>query len=231
MNIWFLILGWFLSILALFGNSFVIGIIVPRKRLHTSANAFVTSLALADFCVALFVFPSYNACNVWLRYCKPQILASFHYFFFYSSACNLCALTADRFVAVALPLRYITWTTRRPICRTLFATWFVPLTVCLLPFTWTFLPSQETRKICEKFFIAFLFTFLEFLPCLIMVVATTRVFYISRKHAQQTMFLISQLRFNHPAVCRSSQKRTQSRHFSSARLITLVVGLFVVLHL
>ena len=57
MTTWFWILGWFLTILTITGNGLIIFLICKRKQLRTKTNAFVASLAVADFCVGMTVVP------------------------------------------------------------------------------------------------------------------------------------------------------------------------------
>ena len=80
------------------------------KTLHSSANAFITSLAVADLCVGLFIISSSYARNILSGYPSLRMLASFQYFLFYSTVCSLCIVTADRFFTLTLPLRYMTLT-------------------------------------------------------------------------------------------------------------------------
>ena len=224
---WILVLTYFLSVSSLFGNGMVIYLMAKRKRLHSSANAFITSLAVADFCVGLFIIPSSHARNIFSGYQNLRMFSSFQYFLFYSSACNLCVVTADRFVALTLPLRYVAVMTWSRVYRLILTAWIIPLIVYLLPLAWIFSSSPETKNICEKFFIAFLLTLLEFLPCVIMVAATVRLFRISCGFSRQTMFLLSQLKFNHPNLNVKGLKKHRHRNMASAKLISLVVGLFV----
>ena len=58
METWFWILGWVLSFLAITGNGFVIFLVCSRRNLRTKTNAFIVSLAVADFCVGLIGIPS-----------------------------------------------------------------------------------------------------------------------------------------------------------------------------
>ena len=227
METWILVLTWLFSVLALLGNGLVIYLLAFRKRLHSTANAFIISLALADFCVGFFTAPCYYIAIVFSGYRSSRLFVSFHYFLFYTSACNLCVVTADRFVAVALPLRYVTFMTRRRVFYFIMLAWITPLVVCLLPVTWIFSSSTETRKICDKVFIAFLLTFLEFLPCIVMVTATWRLLCISRQHTRQTVAIQSQLKFNHPTINFIALKEHRERNMSSAKLISVVVALFV----
>ena len=48
--------GWTLSIITAAGNGVVIFLVAKSRRLHSSANWFVLSLAVADFIVGIAVF-------------------------------------------------------------------------------------------------------------------------------------------------------------------------------
>ena len=105
---WFFILGWFFTVVSIFGNALVMYLIVPKARLRVTANWFVLSLALADLCVGFTYFPllfisSYlqllpiDHTGLWFKLSHT---------FLSSSSTNLCALTADRFLAITMPLKY-----------------------------------------------------------------------------------------------------------------------------
>ncbi|XP_078352402.1 adenosine receptor A2b-like [Oculina patagonica] len=228
---WILVLTWLLGIFGLLGNGLVIYLMAVKKRLHSSTNAFIASLAVADFCVAFFTILFSYVRDDFSGYQGRRIFASLHYFLFYSSACNLCVVTADRFVAIALPLRYINFITWRRVPRLILAAWIVPFVICLLPLTWIFSSSPKTKNICDKLFIAFLLTCFEFFPCVVMVMATWRVLCISRRHTRRTMTLQSQLQFNHPKLNFDALREHRERNMSSTKLITIVVGLFVLCYI
>ena len=124
MEIWFWILGWVLSFLAIAGNGIKIYLVRSRRNLRTKTNAFIVSLAVADFCVGLSVIPFLFACDVTNTCCWSQNLLSWVTFirllFSSTSAVNLCGLLLDRFVAIVHPLKYITFMTRRRIIRITF---------------------------------------------------------------------------------------------------------------
>ena len=63
MFVWFWIIGWFLTVLAVTGNALVIWLVTTKRRLRTTANFFIVSLAIADFCIGLFSFPALFTCK------------------------------------------------------------------------------------------------------------------------------------------------------------------------
>ena len=84
--------------LSLVGNSWVIFIIARRRRLRTTANWFILSLAAADLGVTC-AFSSYMICEVILDTCKEVIGMIFAFFFANVSAMGLIAVVAERYIA------------------------------------------------------------------------------------------------------------------------------------
>ena len=65
MDLWFWILGGLLSVLAVVGNGVVIVLISTRRRLRTTANWFILSLAVADCSLAAIYVPLLSACEAY----------------------------------------------------------------------------------------------------------------------------------------------------------------------
>ena len=116
METWFWILGWFLSFLTIIGNGFTIFLVCSRRNLRTKTNAFIVSLAVADFCVGLSVIPSLFFCDITNTCHWPGYWFSWvniiRLLFIYTSALNLCGLVLDRFIAIVYLLKYTTLMTR-----------------------------------------------------------------------------------------------------------------------
>ena len=107
MEIWFWILGWVLSFLTILGNGFTIFLVCSRRKLRTKTNAFIVSLAVADFCVGLSVIPSLFVCYVTNTCYWPQHLGSWvnfiRWLFSNTSVVNLCVLGRFPFVRTDQP--------------------------------------------------------------------------------------------------------------------------------
>ena len=139
METWFWILGWFLSFLTIIGNGFTIFLVCSRRNLRTKTNAFIVSLAVADFCVGLSVFPSLFFCYFTNTCHWPQHWLSWvnfiRWLFSYTSVVNLCVLVLDRFIAIVHPLKYITFMTRRRITQVISFSWFLTVSYNMLKVT------------------------------------------------------------------------------------------------
>ena len=126
METWFWIVGWFLSILTLTGNGFIIFLVCSKRQLRTKTNAFVVSLGVADFCVGMSVIPplflKYKS-DLNLQPRLPEGMEFVRWLFMDASVTNLCSLILDRYIAVVRPLKYLTFMTRRRVIQMIIFSW------------------------------------------------------------------------------------------------------------
>ena len=85
---WYWIIKGITAILAIVGNGFVFYAIAFKRRLYVTNNWFVLSLAIADFCVGLFITPSGLACTFYFR-CDFRFQIAFYDFLLFASTLNL----------------------------------------------------------------------------------------------------------------------------------------------
>ena len=71
METWFWVLGWFLSILTMVVNGFVIFLVCSKRQLRTKTNTFIVSLAVADFGVGMLAVPLRFFCSLATE-CTPR---------------------------------------------------------------------------------------------------------------------------------------------------------------
>ena len=131
MEYWYIIIGWLLSIITATGNGFVIFLIAKTRRLHSSANLYALSLAVADFGVGIAVFPSAYFCYHPTA-CNMRLYMAFFWFILHSSVTNLCTLTWDRYIAIVHPLKYNTSMTERRPGMVILIAWMIPFAISLL---------------------------------------------------------------------------------------------------
>ena len=93
METWFWVVGWFLSILTMFVNGFVIFLVCSKRHLRTKTNAFVVSLAVADFGVGMIAVPSLFFCSLATQ-CTPErsVVIFLKVFIIYTSGTNLVSV-------------------------------------------------------------------------------------------------------------------------------------------
>ena len=192
-----------------------------KRQLRTKTNAFVVSLAVADFCVGMSVVPSSffcreitNGCN-WPR-AKPSWVDFIRWLFGYASVMNLCCLVLDRYIAVVKPLKYLTFMTRRRVIQMIFFSWAIPLGVEILP-----VAALAYSVVVLRFVFIWVITiFFEILPCLILLFCFGSMARLVLKHERAARILAKQLRFNHRVLLKSHEKTT-------VKIMAIVVGLFL----
>ena len=213
---WFYIIGWLPSTVAIFGNAMVVFLIASRPRLHNPPNWFVMSLALADFAVGLIFFPTDYICGK-LALCDKNIAHDIAVLAIYSSVANICVMTADRYLAIIKPLRYVSWMSYRRRTLLVALAWCIPLTL-------DFIPTLCTRlgkcKLENKALVISKMALFEILPCLFLLITTTQIIITARRHRRQEARIHSQLQYNRP-------NHRLSRDVSTARVIVIVVVIFL----
>ena len=218
METWFWILGWSLSILTITGNGFIIFLVCSKRQLRTKTNAFVVSLAVADFCVGMSVVPPMFFCEM-ATDCNPQStwLSTVRWLFGYASVTNLCSLVLDRYIAVVKPLKYLTFMKRRRVIQMVSLSWGIRVVISTISgLNW------YVFKIPLLFDVFFWISviFFEFLPCLILIFCFASMLHVVCKHDRASRAIGKQLRFNHRVLF-----KTQER--SAVKLMAIVIGLFL----
>ena len=194
---WFFILGWFFTVAAILGNALLCYLIITRARLRVTANWFVLSLALADLCVGLTYFPplfiSSSSSFQELPIDHTGLWFKITYTFLYSSSTNLCALTADRFLAITMPLKYTVFMTKKRLVISLASAWIAPLILFTLPSIFTYSNSNVSFTFIFETFRVSVF---QLIPSVLFVFVTWRLCYIARDISRKESVLLSQIRFN-----------------------------------
>ena len=221
MEIWFWILGWVLSFLAIIGNGFIIFLVCSRRNLRTKTNAFIVSLAVADFCVGLSVIPSLFACDITNTCHRPQQLRSWvnfiRWLFSNTSVVNLCGLVLDRFIAIVHPLKYITLMTRRRITQAIFFSWALPVSYITLRNTLCIVLFQ--KQACP---FIWLIIIPLFLTCVVLILCFVSMIFHVCRHDQSARTLAKQLRFNHQVSFKTHHEK------SAVIMMGIVIGVFLV---
>ena len=220
METWFLVLGWFLSILTIIGNGFIIFLVCNKRQLRTKTNAFVVSLAVADLCVGICVFPllflyettrdrSYSQ-----DLKRAQLLV--RWFLQDASVMCLCSLVLERYIAIVMPYKYVTFMTRRRVIQMIALPWTITVIfISLESSLWIGLNSFNWQ-----IFIWFVIIFFEFLPCCMIIFCLVSMLFVVYKHNKQFHILTRQLRFNYRVSYKTYEK-------SAVILMSVVSGFFL----
>ena len=212
----------FFTFLSLVGNSWVIFIIAKRRRLRTTANWFILSLAAADLGVTC-AFSPYMICEVILGTCKEKVGLIFAIYLVTVSAMGLIAMVAERYVAIVHSLKYVRiFTTARRTFLIIRACWGFPFLI-------TAMNLAVRRNWGVKTLIFYIIYILLFvvLPTVLLLTAHFHILLIARKLSLQMKALMKQVRFN---ITANSLKIKEIRNVglkaSTVRLVSVLVTIF-----
>lgn len=173
METWFWVLGWFLSIITMTGNGFIIFLVCSRRHLRTKTNAFIVSLGVADFCVGMNVVPSLFFLELIEQSHSKGLdkgLKLVGWLFQDASAMNMCILVLDRYIAVVKPLKYLTFMTSTRVIQLISFSWVV--TVCIILVESSLLFTSNGKLVLIWLIIALFF----FLPSVMIVFCCASMF-------------------------------------------------------
>ena len=219
MKTWFWILGWSLSALTISGNGFIIFLVCSKRQLRTKTNAFIVSLAVADFCVGMTAVFSLFLCSMSAG-CNSEdpVIYFVRNLFAYASVMNLCSVVLDRYIAVVKPLKYLTFMKRRRVIQ-------------MVSLSWTISVAHRAVYALDKFrilkttFLYYVVGYLsvvcfEFLPCAMLIFCFVSMLHVVCKHNRTARSLAKQLRFNHQVFFKTQEK-------SAVIMMGIVIGLFL----
>ena len=225
METWFWIVGCFLSILTITGNGFIIFLVCSKRQLRTKTNAFVVSLAVADFCVGMSAVPSLFFSKEDSKNTQPDDQFSadgkdlMRWLFMDASVTNMCTLVLDRYMAVVKPLKYLIFMKRRRVIEIIFLAWAIP--VGFITIESCLLLSLKIPVISD-IFVWLVMIFYEFLPCFMLIFCFASMLSVLCKHDRAARLLAKQLRFNSHDALRKPQEKT------AVSIMAIVIGVFLV---
>ena len=221
METWFWVLGWFLSILTMVVNGFVIFLVCSKRHLRTKTNTFIVSLAVADFVVGMIAVPSLFFCSL-VTECTPSskeglIVFLVRVLILYTSGTNLFSLVLERYVAVVKPLKYLTFMTRRRVIQMVLTSWGIPFL-----FTLTLVSIKLSAIDRAKTMSGYLYLLFEVILCVILIFFLASMFFVVYNLNSRNRTLAKQLRFNHVVT------RAKTRNKASAvKWLALIACVFL----
>ena len=229
-EMWFFIFGWLFSVLTVFENVFVMYLIITRPQLRVTSNWFVLSLALADFCVGLSYFPLLFVSSFF-----PSQLPVDHtgnwfkisHTFLYSSAANLCVLTADRYLAVTMPLKYLLRMTNEKVIYLISLAWIAPLFLFTLPFIFVYSGGNELLIFGIEMFRVSIF---QLVPSILFIFVICRLCFIARDISRKEAALMAQISYNFQPQQNATRKKCKEKK-ASVNMIIFIIVFFVLCHI
>ena len=214
------------------GNLLVVLAVIKFRKLRTSLNMFVASLAVSDMLVAFPTIPLYV-----IYYVKGDVLRNFKYlcltryaFVVASMSGSIISLTFvsfDRYVAVLHPMHYPSIMTKRRVQLMLFGIWSYCVTFSVMPYAGVNIWQQnvpcEYFRILPKWYTFFTVPFVMAVCLILSVGMYLVVFRVAKKH-QERMRLVNV----NSARKRKSKRRQVEKDTRTAKVMAFVLLLFVV---
>ncbi|KAJ8715686.1 hypothetical protein PYW07_010168 [Mythimna separata] len=183
-----------LIVVTVIGNTLIISAVVTTKRLRTVTNCFVTSLAVADLLVGIFVMPPAIAVHItgkWeLGWILCDIWISLDILLCTASILSLCAISVDRYLAVTRPLTYSRRRRSKKLALTMiFFVWIAAGAITCPPMFGWYEPDHNQNGNCRynqnPGYVVFSAMGSFFLPMTVMVYVYARIScVVARRHQQ-----------------------------------------------
>ncbi|XP_045455268.1 alpha-1A adrenergic receptor-like [Melitaea cinxia] len=183
-----------LIVVTVIGNTLIISAVLTTKRLRTVTNCFVTSLAVADLLVGIFVMPPAIAVHIsgrWeLGWIFCDIWISLDILLCTASILSLCAISIDRYLAVTRPLSYSRRRRSKKLALTMiFFVWIAAGAITCPPMFGWYEPDHNQNGVCRynqnPGYVVFSAMGSFFLPMIVMVYVYARIScVVARRHQQ-----------------------------------------------
>ena len=176
----------FLSCSIVIANSLVILLIWRRRRLRTTSNLMLTSLAVSDLLTGLLAVPMVIACSLSLKVEVCIAMDTWNRFLAFSSVGHLFLLSVDRYIRVTKMLQYPTIVTEERLRWALASVWATALFLSMIQLAWILSPLEAMALIrIELGYDIFCVVSLVILPLFLMVAVYTKIFVRLRRHASE----------------------------------------------
>ncbi|CAF97490.1 unnamed protein product, partial [Tetraodon nigroviridis] len=214
-----------------FGNVLVCMAVSREKALQTTTNYLIVSLAVADLLVATLVMPWVVYLEVvgeW-RFSKIHcdIFVTLDVMMCTASILNLCAISIDRYTAVAMPMLYNTrYSSRRRVTVMISVVWVLSFAIsCPLLFG---LNNTATRDeslcvIANPAFVVYSSIVSFYVPFIITLLVYVQIYVVLRKRRKRVNTKPKQ-RFSHAADPDiPTSLKDKCTHPEDVRLCTMIV--------
>uniref|UniRef100_A0A8C5GYK3 D(2) dopamine receptor A-like n=1 Tax=Gouania willdenowi TaxID=441366 RepID=A0A8C5GYK3_GOUWI len=177
-----------------FGNVLVCVAVSRERALQTTTNYLIVSLAVSDLLLATLVMPwgvYLEVVGEWrfsLIHC--DILLTLDVMMCTASILNLCAISIDRYTAVAMPLLYNTrYSSRRRVVVMITVVWFLSFAIsCPLLFGLNNTASREgtTCSFADPAFVVYSSVASFYVPFIVTLLVYAQICVVLRKRGRRT---------------------------------------------
>lgn len=208
--------------------SLIILTVYLNRRLRTICNFFIVSLGVADVMIVTMVIPV----NISLMLGTFQFKSTAHCRFISTVnliiisavALNLCAVSMERYFAIAHPFKYEAFTTTKTTAGVIGGVWLYAILAALLPMMgWRSQPIRIQGNDCladtQESYTLFMTIGSFFIPAFIMVSSNTIVYRIATNQAKRVFRIV-------PLV--GPRADLLRKNFRAAKRISLIVGAYLI---
>ncbi|XP_040021961.2 dopamine receptor D2 like isoform X1 [Gasterosteus aculeatus] len=177
-----------------FGNVLVCVAVSRERALQTTTNYLIVSLAVSDLLLATLVMPwgvYLEVVGEWrfsLIHC--DILLTLDVMMCTASILNLCAISIDRYTAVAMPMLYNTrYSSRRRVAVMISAVWFLSFAIsCPLLFGLNNTASRDgtTCSFADPAFVVYSSVASFYVPFIVTLLVYAQICVVLRKRGRRT---------------------------------------------
>ncbi|XP_016322357.1 dopamine receptor D2 like [Sinocyclocheilus anshuiensis] len=213
-----------------FGNVLVCVAVSREKALQNTTNYLIVSLAVSDLLLATLVMPwgvYLEVVGEW-RFSRIHcdILLTLDVMMCTASILNLCAISIDRYTAVAMPLLYNTrYSSRRRVALMIAVVWFLSFAIsCPLLFGLNNTAGQEGRdcSFADPAFVVYSSVASFYVPFIVTLLVYVQICVVLRRRGRRTA--PSRRHGLHPEP-RDAQRSRKNKctHPEDVKLCTLIV--------
>ena len=214
------------------GNLLVVIAVIKFRKLRTSLNMFVASLAVSDMLVGFPTIPVYV-----IYYSIGDVLKNFKYLCLFryllvvlsmsGSIISLTFMSFDRYVAIVHPLHYPTMMTKRRVRFLLLGMWTYGVVFSILPSAgvnvWQRGMACEFFHVLPKWYTFFTVPFIMATCLFLSLVTYVVVFRVAKKHQAR----MKRLNVN-SARKQENNPRQMQKDTRNAKVMAFVLLLFVI---
>uniref|UniRef100_A0A674C9Y5 Dopamine receptor D2 like n=1 Tax=Salmo trutta TaxID=8032 RepID=A0A674C9Y5_SALTR len=178
-----------------FGNMLVCVAVSRERALQTTTNYLIVSLAVSDLLLATLVMPwgvYLEVVGEWrfsLIHC--DILLTLDVMMCTASILNLCAISIDRYTAVAMPMLYNTrYSSRRRVALMIAVVWFLSFAIsCPLLFGLNNTASREETKcaFADPSFVVYSSVASFYVPFIVTLLVYAQICVVLRRRGRRTV--------------------------------------------
>ena len=217
-----------LSFFIIIANSLILLLIWRKRRLRTTSNMILASLAVSDLLTGLVAVPMVIICSAVLKLGVCITMDISNRFLAFSSVGHLTLLSVDRYIRVTKLLQYPSIVTEERLGWALAFTWVFALLASMVQLTWILQPTidQGTLNRIDLGYDFFHMVALVVLPLFLMSVIYTKIFIHLRRQSNEIHSELSGRSGSRMNVGRRKINEKKIASFFIAMIAVFIIGLF-----